>query len=120
MGKNMEFNGNVSGWDTSSVTTMKNIFQGASSFNSDISGWDTSSVTTMKSTFEGATSFNIDIRGWNVKNVGSFERMFEHADSFYFDLCSWVNTCKERPGFNDSSTSWSDRSEPLKAAVDDV
>ena len=47
--------------------------------------------------------------------------MFEHADNFCIDLCSWINSCKARPEFNDSDSTWPvDRTEPLKAAVDDV
>ena len=36
------FNGDISGWDTSQVTSMNNMFQTTSSFNSDISLWNTS------------------------------------------------------------------------------
>ena len=39
---------------TSRVTDMSGLFQDNSSFNSDISFWDTSSVTTMREMFQGA------------------------------------------------------------------
>jgi surface protein len=39
--------GNITGWDTSSVTDMSNAFWTKASFNDDISAWDTSSVTLM-------------------------------------------------------------------------
>jgi hypothetical protein len=38
--------GHISGWDTSAVTDMSNLFNGKSSFNDDISAWNTSNVTT--------------------------------------------------------------------------
>ena len=41
------FDDDLSGWDTSSVTTMEGMFYMASSFNGDLSRFDTSSVTTM-------------------------------------------------------------------------
>merc|ERR1712176_1016421 len=113
--------GHISDWDTSSITNLDNLFLRKSNFNVDVSGWDTSGVTTMKSTFEEATSFNIDIRGWNVASVANFERMFEHANSFCVNLCSWLNSCKLLPEFNDSDSSLpADRTEPLRAAIDNV
>ena len=39
--------GPIEVWDTSSVTDMYAMFDGATSFNGDISSWDTSSVTRM-------------------------------------------------------------------------
>lgn len=45
--------GNISDWDTSSVTDMSGLFQDTT-FNSDISKWDTSKVTTM----QGSTYFS--------------------------------------------------------------
>ena len=49
------FNGNISRWNTSNVTTMEGMFFNARSFNGNISGWDTSNVTTMmiRSMFNG-------------------------------------------------------------------
>ena len=63
------FNGDLSGWDTSSVTDMKNMFDEASSFNGDLSGWDTSSVTDMSNMFYGASSFNGDRLGHLVGDL---------------------------------------------------
>ena len=40
------FNGDISGWDVSSVTIMTYMFRN-STFNGDLSGWDVSSVTDM-------------------------------------------------------------------------
>jgi surface protein len=42
------FNGDISRWDVSRVTTMWDTFRKASVFNSDISKWDVSKVTTMR------------------------------------------------------------------------
>ena len=38
------FNGDLSKWDVSSVTNMKDMFSYAEIFNSDLSKWDVSSV----------------------------------------------------------------------------
>ena len=48
---------------------MSNLFEGMSTFNEDISGWDTSSVTTMNRMFYGATSFNGNFSSWNTKTA---------------------------------------------------
>ena len=61
------FNEDISGWDTSSVIHMSNMFQGATSFNQDVSEWDISNVTDMTYMFDGATSFNQDLCAWGDK-----------------------------------------------------
>ena len=42
-----DFNGDLSAWDVSSVTSMYAMFIDASDFNGDLSAWDVSSVTKM-------------------------------------------------------------------------
>ena len=42
------FNGDISMWDVSKVTTMYYTFLQASAFNGDTSKWDVAKVTTMK------------------------------------------------------------------------
>eukprot|EP00964_Phaeocystis_antarctica_P046887 scaffold27099_cov53-Phaeocystis_antarctica.AAC.3 len=48
--KVLHFNADISGWETSGVTDMKQMFRGAKAFNQPLS-LDTSSVTTMKEMF---------------------------------------------------------------------
>ena len=109
-----QFNGDISGWDISSVQYIDNMFNGATifnqdigvwntenvlgmsgvfafteSFNQDIGNWDTSSVTNMESMFFGATSFNQDIGIWNVSSVIDMADMFRGADSFNQDIGNW-------------------------------
>ena len=57
------FDGDVSGWDTSSVTDMSGMFRDAYSFNGAIPSWDVSSVTDMSGMFWDASSFDGDVSG---------------------------------------------------------
>merc|ERR1712224_619729 len=75
MGKNM-FNGAAAfnkelTWDTSAVTSMEGMFEGAAKFNNadqdTIKNWDTKKVTTMQGMFNGAAKFNKDLTSWKDK-----------------------------------------------------
>ena len=55
--------------DTSGVTNMSGMFNGAKSFNQPIGKWDTSSVTDMSFMFWHAESFNQPIGSWDTSNV---------------------------------------------------
>ena len=83
------FNQNINGWNTSNVTDMSNMFYGATSFNQPLNGWNTTFVWNMSSMFYGATSFNQDINGWNTSNVTDMSRMFKGAKSFNQDINGW-------------------------------
>jgi surface protein len=54
--------------DLSGVTNMSGMFA-STSFNGDISGWDVSSVTDMIFMFYNATAFNRDLSGWCVSGI---------------------------------------------------
>ena len=83
------FNGDLSGWDVSSVTSMGGMFRDTESFNGDLSGWDVSSVTYMGSMFNGAEAFNGDLSGWDVSSVWYMRSMFNGATNFNGDLSGW-------------------------------
>ena len=113
------FNQDISNWNVSAVTSMKNMFAGCNLFNKDISSWDVSNVTemnymfrycfnfnngevalnwggnktfkvtSMRGMFEGANSFNQDISSWNVSNVTDMQYMFSDAYAFNQDITGW-------------------------------
>ena len=97
--------GDISDWDVSQVTNMRNAFIGKSNFNGDISSWDVSSVTNMDAMFLLATSFNQDISGWDVSNVSRMNAMFNLASSFNQDLSTWCvpNIVSEPESFSINS-----------------
>jgi len=68
--------GEINTWDTSLITDMSNLFDGAVDFNDDISSWNTSSVTSMEEMFFMANNFNQDISSWDVGAVTTFQSMW--------------------------------------------
>ena len=79
------FNLNIGGWNTSSVSDMNSMFRDAISFDQNISVWDMSNVINFRAMFR-ATSFNQDIDGWNVSSATDISRMFMNAESFNHSL----------------------------------
>tara|TARA_R110002012_G_scaffold129170_2_gene281523 strand:+ start:85 stop:1023 length:939 start_codon:yes stop_codon:yes gene_type:complete len=76
------FNGDVSTWDVSKVTGMKQMFRNASAFNQDLSSWNTSSLTNIQEMFYDANSFDGDLSNWDVSNVTSMSDTFLNAPAF--------------------------------------
>jgi surface protein len=89
MFENASFNGDISKWDTSAVTSMLYMFYRATSFNGDLSKWDTSAVTDMSHMFQDATSFNGDLSKWDTSAVTRMYAMFFKATSFNGDISKW-------------------------------
>jgi surface protein len=81
------FNGDISGWDVSSVTNMANMFRDATAFNQSLN-WDVSKVTNMNSMFNGATAFNQSLN-WDVSKVTTMDAMFRSATAFNQDIGGW-------------------------------
>ena len=81
--------GEISNWDTSRVTDMRNMFWDAGSFNQPLNNWDVSNVTDMTHMFLRATSFNQPLNKWEVSNVTNMSRMFQDATSFNQPLNKW-------------------------------
>jgi surface protein len=69
------FAGDLSNWNTTSVTTMYSMFNGAISFNHDLSKWDVEAVTTMQYMFWGASAFNQKLC-WTLKEDANTDYMF--------------------------------------------
>ena len=93
---NLGGDGSMNSWNTSTITTMTQMFYYASSFNQPIGNWDTSSVTTMQVMFSYAEVFNQDIGNWDISSVTRIQNMFAHAIAFNQDIGNW----------NTSSVTW--------------
>lgn len=82
---------NVSCWDTSKVTSFKNMFQGFNSIRSlDANGWETSSVTDMSNMFSFDSKFMyLYAIGWNTSKVTNMYAMFHNCDLRELDTSGW-------------------------------
>ena len=85
----MEFNGDISKWDVSNVTSMGGMF-GYSKFDKDISEWDVSNVKDMSSMFlrSSYTGKDSGISKWDVSSVTNMNDMFAYS-KFDGDLSKW-------------------------------
>ena len=109
-----EFDQDISGWDVSSVTTMKNMFKGTNQFDQNIGAWDVSSVTNMEGMFENANEFDRSIGAWDVSSVTTMERMFYQTMKFDQDIGAWdvssVTTMEDMfngaNAFNQNISAW--------------
>jgi len=82
------FNGDISNWNTSSVTTMSYMFNSATSFNGNISNWDVSNVAIMNNMLSNS-AFNGNISDWDTLSATSMRYMFSGSTDFDQDLGSW-------------------------------
>ena len=82
----------VSNWETGNVTNMYAMFHGANSLTSlDVSKWNTGNVTDMSWMFNGASGLtSLDVSKWNTGNVTDMSWMFYHASSLTsLDVSNW-------------------------------
>jgi surface protein len=84
-----DFNDTIGNWDVSNVTDMLWMFGYAASFNQSLDSWNVSKVTTMWGMFWHASSFNQPLNSWDVRNVTQMDYMFSYARSFNQPLHSW-------------------------------
>ena len=86
----------LSGLDTSSVTSMYRMFEGCSSLASlDLSGLDTSKVNGMNSMFNGCSCLrSLDVSGWDTSQVTGMGGMFEGCSSLAALDVSGLDTSK--------------------------
>ncbi|MGA1635037.1 MAG: BspA family leucine-rich repeat surface protein [Gemmobacter sp.] len=104
----------LSGWDVSNVTNMREMFKNNRCFNADLSGWDVSNVTDMSGMFFGAASFTADISGWQTDSLRAMDRMFYNAYKFDRPIGGWdvsgvtsmVEVFRDAQLFNQDLSGW--------------
>ena len=71
---------------------MSEMFRMNDVFNQDLSNWNVSGVTSMREMFDGAISFNQDLSSWCVSKINSKPNAFNrNANS------NWVNASSMQP-----------------------
>ncbi len=88
---------NLSGWDTSKVRNMTEMFRYCVNLKSlDLSGWDTSNVKDMGYMFWNCYHLeSLDISGWDTSNVEDMDYMFRNCPAPYkvVSLKKDINIC---------------------------
>ena len=70
------------------------LFKNKVDFNADISGWDTSLNRVLWGTFQYARNFNQDLSKWDTSKVNDFDDVFNGATKFTQDVSSWGWSCE--------------------------
>ena len=75
----------LSGWNTSNVKNMGDMFYGCHNLKSlNLSGWDTSNVENMSLMFYYCIRLeSLDLSGWNTSNVENMSYMFYECPAPY-------------------------------------
>jgi len=84
--------GDISVWDTSSVTDMNDLFITYDKVNEDISKWNTSSVTDMSHMFSNVGDIKVDISRWNTSKVTNMSGMFKNTKYMSQAIYGDINT----------------------------
>lgn len=87
---------------TSGITDMSQLFSNTN-FNGDISTWDTSQVTTMNSMFQNARSFDQNLSLWCVDRLKTVPPMFDSGADFEGDSAKqpqWGMPCSRSEGWS--------------------
>ena len=73
---------------------MSGMFTGAGAFNQDISKWDVSNVTDMKEMFALTVMFNQDLSGWDVSKVTDCMNFSFYNDEWLLPKPKFSINCK--------------------------
>ena len=86
----------VSNWDTSNVTNLKQLFSGCKKLTTlDVSNWDTSKVTDMSYMFngewvDGLNLTTLDVSSWDTSKVTNMSYMFDKCQNLTtLDVSNW-------------------------------
>ncbi len=88
--KSQVTNLDLSKWDTSAATDMESMFESCEAVSlGDISGWKTSNVSQMTDMFCFSKVRSLDLSGWDVSNTRHMVRLFHGCRAESLDLSGW-------------------------------
>ena len=96
------FRGDLSHWDTSSVTSLWYTFAYSMDLKADVSNWNTAGVTSMQGTFQH--SFGLGLANtlhWDTTNVVDMTHVFSNVSWFDQVLC-WNLTSVSADSLNEA------------------
>lgn len=79
----------ITGLNTSNVTSLKGAFYRAENFNQPIGGWDVSNVTDFSWLFNSASAFNQPLNDWDMSSAVDLGSMFAYTEAFNQPLDKW-------------------------------
>eukprot|EP00392_Amoebophrya_sp_AT5.2_P002970 g2975.t1 len=89
-----DFNPDVSGWKTTGVKDMREMFETLDGFSCDLSGWDVSAVKFMSRMFADCGNFSGDsLACWDTSNCISMEGMLSRTARLTQSLCWDCSSC---------------------------
>lgn len=86
----INFNQDISMWNTSNIVNMTHMFADCHKFNRDISTWNVENVEYMDNMFANCISYNQPLDNWKVFKLRTNFSMFEGAVCFNQPLHSWL------------------------------
>lgn len=72
----------ISASDLSQVTSLRNMFRGATIFNGILNNWNVSSITDISGMFQNCEIFNRPLDSWTTNNIIDMSNTFNEARDF--------------------------------------
>ena len=85
----VNFNQDISTWNTSTIGDMSGMFRGCTTFNRNLTAWDVRQVTDMSGMFWGCTTFNQNLSVWKPDLVTNMQNMFRDCYSYNRPMDKW-------------------------------
>ena len=102
----------------SNVIELDEMFMNAKSFDQDLNDWVFSpDLSSVKNIFNGASNFNGDITAWNVENIRIHQNAWKNTNYFNRDLSGWCVSSVLYPSditdYDLNAAAWDENKKPI-------